>query len=89
MRTYALRRIAQSIPILFIISVMLFFMVRSAPGGRLTAARRNPNISKEQIQALEEKLGLNDPLPVQYGRWLHDMLSGNLGDLIKFHRPVK
>lgn len=88
MRTYALRRIAQSIPILFIISVMLFFMVRSAPGGPLTAARRNPNISKEQIQALEEKLGLNDPLPVQYGRWLHDMLSGNLGDSIKFHRPV-
>lgn len=88
MRTYALRRIVQAIPILFIISIMLFFMVRSAPGGPLTAARRNPNISKEQIQAMEEKLGLNDPLPVQYGRWLRDMLTGNLGDSIKFHRPV-
>lgn len=88
MQTYALRRILQTIPILFIISVLLFFLVRSAPGGPLTAARRNPNISKEQIEALEEKLGLNDPLPVQYGRWLADLFQGNLGESIKFRRPV-
>jgi peptide/nickel transport system permease protein len=88
MGTYALRRILQTIPILFIISILLFLMVRAAPGGPLTAARRNPNISKEQIEAIEEKLGLNDPLPVQYGRWLGDMLQGNLGDSIKFRRPV-
>lgn len=88
MGTYALRRILQTIPILFIISILLFLMVRAAPGGPLTAARRNPNISKEQIEAIEEKLGLNDPLPVQYGRWLSDMLQGNLGDSIKFRRPV-
>ena len=88
MQTYALRRILQTIPILFIISILLFFLVRSAPGGPLTAARRNPNISKEQIEVLEEKLGLNDPLPVQYGRWLGDMFNGNLGESIKFRRPV-
>ncbi len=88
MLTYAIRRILQTIPILFIISVLLFFLVRSAPGGPLTSARRNPNITKEQIEAIEEKLGLNDPLPVQYGRWIGDMLKGNLGQSIKFHRPV-
>jgi len=88
MGTYALRRILQTIPILFIISILLFLMVRAAPGGPLTAARRNPNISKEQIEAIEEKLGLNDPLPVQYGRWLGDMLRGDMGDSIKFRRPV-
>lgn len=88
MRTYALRRVLQTVPILFIISVLLFLMVRAAPGGPLTAARRNPNISLEQIEALEEKLGLNDPLPVQYGRWMRDMLTGNMGESIKFHRPV-
>lgn len=88
MTNYAIRRVLQTIPILFIISVLLFIMVRSAPGGPLTAARRNPNISKEQIEAIEEKLGLNDPLPVQYGRWLGDMLKGNLGESIKFRRPV-
>ena len=88
MATYALRRILQTIPILFIISVLLFLMVRAAPGGPLTAARRNPNISKEQIEVIEEKLGLNDPLPVQYGRWLGSMLRGDMGDSIKFRRPV-
>ncbi len=88
MKTYAIRRILQAIPILFIISILLFMMVRAAPGGPLTAARRNPNISQVQIKALEEKLGLNDPLPVQYGRWLRDMFTGNMGESIKFHRPV-
>jgi peptide/nickel transport system permease protein len=88
MKTYALRRILQTIPILFILSLLLFLMVRAAPGGPLTAARRNPNITVEQIEALEEKLGLNDPLPVQYGRWLGGMLKGDLGESIKFHRPV-
>jgi peptide/nickel transport system permease protein len=88
MRTYAIRRIVQTIPILFIISIILFVMVRAAPGGPLTAARRNPNISQEQIKALEKKLGLDAPLPVQYFRWLRDMVTGNMGESIKFHRPV-
>ncbi len=88
MAVYALRRILQTIPILFIISILLFFLVRAAPGGPLTSARRNPNITKAQIEVVEEKLGLNDPLPVQYGRWMRDMLSGNMGESIKFRRPV-
>jgi peptide/nickel transport system permease protein len=88
MRTYALRRILQTIPILFIISVLLFFMVRAAPGGPLTAARRNPNITEEQLEKLEEQLGLNRPLPVQYADWMGDMLRGDMGQSIKFRRPV-
>ena len=88
MRTYALRRILQTIPILLIISVLLFFMVRAAPGGPLTAARRNPNITPEQIAKLEAKLGLDKPLPVQYAKWMGDMLQGDLGQSIKFRRPV-
>jgi peptide/nickel transport system permease protein len=88
MTTYAIRRILQTIPILFIISILLFIMVRTAPGGPLTSARRNPNVTRAQIEVIEEKLGLNDPLPVQYGRWMGNMLSGNLGESIKFHRPV-
>jgi len=88
MRTYALRRILQTIPILLIISVLLFFMVRAAPGGPLTTARRNPNITEEQLQRLEEQLGLNRPLPVQYVDWIGKMLRGDMGQSIKFRRPV-
>ena len=88
MQTYAIRRILQTIPILFIISILLFFLVRSAPGGPLSAARRNPNVTPEQIERLKVKLGLDKPLPVQYVNWFVDMLKGDMGDSIKFRRPV-
>jgi peptide/nickel transport system permease protein len=89
MTTYAIRRILQSIPILFILSIILFLMVRAAPGGPLAAAERNPNITKAQIDKLKEQLGLNQPLPVQYAKWMGNMvLKGDLGDSIKFRRPV-
>jgi peptide/nickel transport system permease protein len=88
MRTYAIRRIVQTIPILFIISLLLFFMVRAAPGSSLTAARRNPNITQEQIARMEAKLGLDQPLSLQYAKWMGNMLRGDMGESIKFHRPV-
>ena len=88
MTTYALRRIVQAVPILCILSVLLFFMVRAAPGGPLAAAERNPNVTKEQIELLKVQLGLNQPLPIQYAKWMGNLLQGDLGDSIKFRRPV-
>jgi len=88
MQTYAIRRILQTVPILLIISILLFFLVRSAPGGPLSAARRNPNVSIEQIENLKKQLGLDKPLPVQYINWLGNMLKGDMGNSIKFRRPV-
>jgi peptide/nickel transport system permease protein len=88
MANYALRRVLQSIPILFILSVLLFAMVRAAPGGPLSAAYRNPNVTKEQIELLKKQLGLDQPLPVQYARWMGGILRGDLGESIKFRRPV-
>jgi len=88
MFNYALRRVLQSIPIIFILSILLFALVRSAPGGPLSTAYRNPNVTKEQIEILKKQLGLDQPLPVQYVRWLGDMLRGEMGDSIKFRRPV-
>jgi len=88
MANYALRRVLQSIPILFILSILLFAMVRAAPGGPLAAAYRNPNVTKEQIELLKHQLGLDQPLPVQYARWIGDMLQGEMGESIKFRRPV-
>ncbi len=88
MANYALRRVLQSIPILFILSLLLFAMVRAAPGGPLSTAYRNPNVTKEQIELLKKQLGLDRPLPVQYVSWLGDLLHGDMGDSIKFRRPV-
>jgi len=88
MTRYIVRRILQAVPILLILSVLLFFMVRAAPGGPLAAAERNPNVTQEQIQLLKKKLGLDQPLPVQYLRWMGGVFHGDLGESIKFHRPV-
>jgi peptide/nickel transport system permease protein len=88
-QTYFLRRTLQAIPILFILSMVLFGLVRLAPGGPLAQAERNPNISPQQLARLREKLGLDQPLPVQYARWLGQiLLEGDLGNSIKFRRPV-
>jgi peptide/nickel transport system permease protein len=88
MAKYALRRVFQAIPILFILSILLFAMVRAAPGGPLSTAYRNPNVTREQIEILKKQLGLDRPLPVQYVSWLGDMLRGDMGESIKFRRPV-
>jgi peptide/nickel transport system permease protein len=88
MTRYIIRRILQAIPILLILSALLFFMVRAAPGGPLAAAERNPNVTQEQIALLKKKLGLDQPLLVQYLRWMGGIFQGDLGQSIKFNRPV-
>jgi len=88
MTRYILRRILQAIPILLILSILLFFMVRAAPGGPLATAERNPNVSQEQILLLKKKLGLDKPLLVQYLRWMGGVFHGDLGQSIKFNLPV-
>lgn len=86
---YAARRTLQAIPFLLILSALIFGMVRAAPGGPLAAAQRNPNVKPEQIEKLKQKLGLDQPLPVQYVKWLSViLLEGDFGDSIKFRRPV-
>ena len=89
MTTYIFRRILQAIPIIFLLSVFLFGVVRLMPGGPLAQAERNPNVTPEQLAALRVRLGLDQPLPVQYVKWIQAfVLEGDWGYSIKFRRPV-
>ncbi len=89
MTTYILRRALQALPILFLLSVFLFGVVRLMPGGPLAQAERNPNVSPEQLAALRVRLGLDQPLPIQYVKWIKAfVLEGDWGYSIKFRRPV-
>ena len=89
MTTYIFRRILQAIPIMFLLSVFLFGVVRLMPGGPLAQAERNPNVTPEQLAALRVRLGLDQPLPVQYAKWMKAfVLEGDWGYSIKFRRPV-
>ena len=69
MATYILRRLIQTIGLLFLLSIILFALVNLAPGGPLSAygARR---IRPEKIEILKRQFGLDKPLPVQYLYWL-------------------
>jgi len=89
MATYILRRVLQAIPIMLLLSVFLFGVVRLMPGGPLAQAERNPNVTPEQLAALRARLGLDQPLPIQYVKWIRAfVLEGDWGYSIKFRRPV-
>ena len=76
---YAFKRILQALPLLFIISVMSFTMLKLAPGDPLASLKANPAISAATIAAERERLGLNKPKVVQYGLWLGRLVTGDLG----------
>lgn len=77
MFVYVLRRILISIPVILIASFLLFWFVRETfdPTARLRTVR-DPQV----IQRETERLGLNDPIPVQYGKWLKEFVTGDWGE---------
>jgi len=84
---YAMLRILQSIPILLIVLTLVFFVVRVLPGDPATAALGD-YASKDAINALRAKMGLDVPLWLQYLRFLGDLGRGNLGTSIITGYPV-
>jgi peptide/nickel transport system permease protein len=88
MTQYILRRTLQAIPLLLLISMAVFAMVQLSPGGPLARFERDPSISEADLQVLRKQMGLNDPLPVRYGKWLLAALRGDLGTSFVSNRPV-
>jgi peptide/nickel transport system permease protein len=87
MTAYLVRRVLQAIVVLFGVSVIVFLLLKSLPGGPARAAlqlRANP----ATIHAFNVKYGLLKPLPVQYLTWLGQLLQGNLGFSYKQNQSV-
>ncbi len=76
---YILKRFLQSIPLLFLVSIISFFIIRLSPVDPLGELRLNPSISQETLKAEQQRLGLDKPKIVQYGLWLKSFLKGDLG----------
>jgi peptide/nickel transport system permease protein len=87
MLNYALRRVLLTIPILLGLSILVFAFVRALPGGPAIAllGERSTEAAEEQI---EEELGLDQPLYVQYGRYMRNLLSGDLGTSTRTRQPI-
>jgi peptide/nickel transport system permease protein len=78
MSGYAVRRLLGGIPMLIGVSIVLFVLLHLAPGGP-EAALLGGDISKEAAHAVRHSLGLDQPLPVQYARWIGSAARGDLG----------
>ncbi len=77
--TYILKRLIQTIPLLFIVTLISFFLIRLSPVDPLAELKLNPAISQETLNQETKRLGLDKPIAVQYGLWLKSILKGNFG----------
>jgi peptide/nickel transport system permease protein len=91
MARYAARRCLEAIPTLFFVSIIVFALIRMAPGdpaamrmGREAAREEN----KEKLEALRHEMGLDRPIPVQYLLWLQDLSQGEFGESVRSKRPT-
>ena len=84
---YVLRRVAAVVPILIGVSVVCFSFIHLAPGDAISALAGD-NANKETIEQLRQSYGYDQPLPIQYVRWLGMVLTGNLGTSIMTGRSV-
>ena len=76
---YILKRILQAIPLLIIVSLISFFIIRLSPVDPLAELRLNPSVSQETLEKETKRLGLDKPIIVQYGKWAKSFLKGDLG----------
>jgi peptide/nickel transport system permease protein len=87
MTTYIVRRILLAIPLLLGILTILFFLVHLAPGDPTTIFY-NPEMDPEVLELMRKNLGLDQPLYVQYVKWMGSFLRGDFGYSFGLHRPV-
>lgn len=76
---YILKRIIQTIPLLIIVSLISFFIIRLSPVDPLAELRLNPSVSQETLEREAQRLGLDKPVIVQYGKWAKSFIKGDLG----------
>lgn len=87
MAGFLLRRLASLVFVLWAMTVLVFAVVHVLPGS-VAHMILGEYATAEAIATLEQRLGLNDPLPVQYWRWFSGLLSGSFGDSLTMERPA-
>ena len=88
MSNYILRRIGLAIVTFFGITVLVFMISSMASGSPLELLLSNQNISPAEVERQRIKLGLDQPVYIQYFSWLKNFLQGNLGESYRTGQPV-
>jgi len=82
------RRTLQAIPLLLAISVILYGILYNMPGGPLAPYLQNPHITAADIARLKHNLGMDQPVPIQYLKWLGHIVTGDMGYSTSNSEPV-
>ena len=88
MLTFLLRRVAQMVPLLVLVSLAVFALIHAAPGGPLALYLDNPNVRPQDIERLRRQMGLDRPLAEQYLAWAGAFVRGEWGYSYADGRPV-
>jgi peptide/nickel transport system permease protein len=93
MFAYVVRRLLWMIPSFFAVSLVSFVIIQLPPGDFVTSyaadlATSGAPADEATLEALRQRYGLNDPLPLQYLRWVGNALQGDLGDSFEYRTPV-
>lgn len=76
---YIIKRILQTIPLLIMVSLISFFIIRLSPVDPLAELKLNPSVSPATVERERLRLGLDKPIIVQYGKWACSFVQGDLG----------
>jgi peptide/nickel transport system permease protein len=90
---WILRRLGYMVITLFLVSLLTFFIIELAPGSAVDSEidrlrAMGSTVSTEQVEALEEQYGVNDPWIVKYGKWAGGLIQGDFGMSFAYRQPV-
>jgi peptide/nickel transport system permease protein len=84
---YIVRRLLATIPVIGVVAVFVFLLLHLAPGDPAAVVAGSYAMPKD-VERIREKLGLNEPIHVQFGKWISHVAQGDLGDSIFSEMPV-
>ncbi len=87
MKTYVARRLLALVPVALVVATVAFVLIHLAPGDPASVIA-GPDASADEVERLQQQLGLDAPLPVQLVRWYGRLLQGDLGQSIFLRKPV-
>ena len=87
MRKYIIKRVISLIPVLFVVSLVIFLLIHLTPGDP-ARTMLGDEASEADVMQLREEMGLNDSIVVQYGKWVSGLFHGDFGKSIFIDEPM-
>jgi len=88
MTKHILKRLVVSVPVVMGIATLVFLILHLVPGDPVAVMFSQQSMTEEQLHIIRDRLGLNEPLPIQYVKYLWNAVQGNLGQSVRGGLPV-